>query len=143
MDSVAGLLDGPRARGAFVLRSTLDPPWSLRIQDEAPLTLIAAVRGDAWVVPDAGRAVRLQAGDVAIVRGPEPYTVADDPGTAPQVVIGRDQRCTASDGTPLTAMTDLGVRSWGTARTGRRCCSPARTRCAARSAGGCWPRCRR
>jgi hypothetical protein len=45
MDAVAGLLDGPRARGAFLLRSTMDPPWSLRIQDEAPLTLVAVVRG--------------------------------------------------------------------------------------------------
>ena len=47
MDAVAGLLDGPRARGAFLLRSSMDPPWSLRIQDEAPLTLVAMVRGDA------------------------------------------------------------------------------------------------
>ena len=55
MDAVAGLLDGPRARGAFLLRSTMDPPWSLRIQDEAPLTLVAVVRGVAWIVPDDGR----------------------------------------------------------------------------------------
>ena len=56
MDAVAGLLDGPRARGAFLLRSTLDPPWSLRIQDEAPLTLVAVVRGEAWLLPDDGDA---------------------------------------------------------------------------------------
>ena len=59
MDAVAGLLDGPRARGAFLLRSSMDPPWSLRIRDEAPLTLCAMVRGDAWVVPDEGEPVRL------------------------------------------------------------------------------------
>ena len=40
MDAVVGLLDGVRARGAFVLRMVLDPPWSMRIQDDAPLTLI-------------------------------------------------------------------------------------------------------
>ena len=39
MDPLADLLDGPRARNAFLLRSVLDPPWALRIQDEAPLTL--------------------------------------------------------------------------------------------------------
>ena len=49
MDALAGLLDGPRARGAFLLRAVLDPPWSLRIQDRAPLTLVAMVRGEAWV----------------------------------------------------------------------------------------------
>ena len=83
MDSVAGLLDGPRARGAFLLRSMLDPPWSMRIEDEAPLTLVAVVRGTAHVLPDGdARRWRMGAGDVAILRGPEPYIVADDPATA-------------------------------------------------------------
>ena len=41
VDAVAGLLDGPRAREAFVLCSSMDPPWSLRIADEAPLTVMA------------------------------------------------------------------------------------------------------
>jgi len=40
MDAIAGLLDGPRAREAFLLRSSLAPPWSLRIQDQAPLTVL-------------------------------------------------------------------------------------------------------
>src|SRR4051794_26908160 len=56
MDALAGLLDGPRARGAFVLRVIMEPPWSVRIQDGAPLSLVAVVRGDAWVVPDADAA---------------------------------------------------------------------------------------
>ena len=113
MDAVAGLLDGPRARGAFLLRSTLDPPWSLRIQDEAPLTVIAVVRGEAWVLPDRADAVRMARGDVAIVRGPDPYTVADDPGTPPQVVIHPGQRCSTPDGDEVAGMTELGVRTWG------------------------------
>lgn len=118
MDAVAGLLDGPRARGAFLLRSVLDPPWSLRIQDEAPLTLVAMVRGESWVVPDHGDARRLGAGDVAIMRGPDPYTVADHPATPPQVVIHPGQRCTTPDGEELSQMTDLGVRTWGNAPEG-------------------------
>ena len=56
MDAVgAGLLDGPRARGAFLLRSSMDPPWSLRIEEEAPLTLVAMVRGEAWLPPGRRR----------------------------------------------------------------------------------------
>ena len=114
MDAVAGLLDGPRARGAFLLRASMDPPWSLRIQDEAPLTLIAVVRGEAWIVPDDGDAVRLAGGDVAIVRGPEPYTVADDPATPPQVVIHPGQRCTTPEGEDLVEMMEwLGVPHLG------------------------------
>jgi AraC-like DNA-binding protein len=118
MDSVAGLLDGPRAREAFVLRSSLDPPWSMRIEDEAPLTLITVVRGTAWVLPERGDVVELRRGDVAIVCGPEHYTVADDPGTSPQVVIHPGQRCTRPDGTELASMRDLGVRSWGNSMDG-------------------------
>jgi AraC-like DNA-binding protein len=118
MDALAGLLDGPRARGAFLLRSILNPPWSLRIQDRAPLTLVAMVRGEAWVVPDSGDAVRLCPGDVAITRGPDPYTVADDPATPPQVVIHPGQHCTTLEGEDLAQAMDLGVRTWGNSREG-------------------------
>ena len=118
MDALVGLLDGPRARGAFLLRSVLDPPWSLRIQDRAPLTLVALVRGGAWVVPDRGEALPLHPGDVAIVRGPDPYTVADDPATPPQIVIHPGQRCTTLEGEDLAQAMDLGVRTWGTSPDG-------------------------
>jgi AraC-like DNA-binding protein len=119
MDALVGLLDGPRARGAFLLRSILNPPWSMRIQDRAPLTMVALVRGAAVVVPDGGAAVRLRPGDVAIMRGPDPYTVADDPATPPQVVIHPGQRCTTPQGEDLgKAMEWLGVRTWGNSPDG-------------------------
>jgi AraC-like DNA-binding protein len=113
VDAVAGLLDGPRARGAFLLRSSLDPPWSMRIQDEAPLTLIAIVRGSAWVEDQ-----RLGAGDVAILRGPDHYTVADDPATPPQVIVHPGEHCTTPDGQELELMRFFGVRSWGNSDDG-------------------------
>lgn len=119
VDAVSGLLDGPRARGAFLLRSILTPPWSMLIRDEAPLTLVAVVRGDGWIVPEDGDAARLTSGDVAIVRGPAPYTVADDPATAPQVVVHPGQTCTTPDGRELFAMTRWGVRTWGNGPGGR------------------------
>jgi len=118
VDSIAGLLDGPRAREAFLLRSLLDPPFSMRIQDEAPLTLVAMVRGAAWVLPDVGENVLLDAGDVAILRGPDPYLVADDPGTPAQVIINPGQVCTAPDGTELKGMQRMGVRTWGNSTDG-------------------------
>ncbi|MFG1696838.1 AraC family transcriptional regulator [Nonomuraea sp. NPDC049309] len=119
MDQLAALLDGPRARGAFLLRSILDPPWSLRIQDEAPLSVVTQVRGESWITFDGAEPVRLQAGQVAVVRGPEPYTVADDPATAPQIVIHPGQRCTTVDGEALYQSMDLGVRTWGNDRDGQ------------------------
>ena len=118
MDALAGLLDGPRAHEAFLLRSSMNPPWSLRIQDEAPLTVIAIVRGRAWLIHDDGESVCLEHGDVAIVRGPDPYTVADDRSTPPQVLIQPGQRCTTPAGEELKNMRDLGVRTWGNAPGG-------------------------
>src|SRR3712207_1149879 len=118
MDAVAGLLDGPRARDAFLLRTSLDPPWCLRIEDEAPLTVVAIVRGEAWFLPDDGDAVRMRRGDVAIVRGPDPYPFADGPATPPQVLIGPGQVCTTPAGGEVKQMRDLGVRSWGNAPDG-------------------------
>jgi AraC-like DNA-binding protein len=106
VDALAGLLDGPRAQGAFLLRSILNPPWSLRIQDEAPLTIVAMVRGDAWVFPDGGSPVSLHPGDIAIARGPDPYTVADDPATSPQVIIHPGQRCTTVDNPLVPLLAD-------------------------------------
>ena len=114
MDALTGLLDGPRAQGACLLRALLDPPWSLRIQAQAPITRIAPLRGQAGLGPDTGDAVPLHPGDVAITRGPDPYTVADDPATPPQVVIHPGQRCTTPEGEDLVeAMEWLGVRTWG------------------------------
>jgi AraC-like DNA-binding protein len=118
VDTVAGLLDGPRARGAFLLRSLLDPPWSMRIEDEAPLCLVALTHGDAWLLPDEGDAVRLRPGDVAIIRGPDRYTLADDPGTAPQVIIGPGQTCTTADGEAVALMEYMGIRTWGNSPAG-------------------------
>lgn len=92
MDPFAGLLDGPRARGAFSLRTVMMPPWSLRILAESPITVLAIVRGHAWVVPDDGKPLRLGVGDVAVTRAPDHYNVADDPATVPEIVIHPGQR---------------------------------------------------
>jgi hypothetical protein len=113
MDALANLLDGPRARGAFLLRSILTPPWSVRIEDRAPLTLLYMVRADSWVVPDDGPPVRLPAGDIAVIRGPEPDTVADAPDRPPQIVILPGQVSTDLRGGELCDAMDLGVRTWG------------------------------
>lgn len=114
MDALADLLDGPRARGAFVMRSLLDPPWALRVADRAPLTLVVVTRGSAWILPEAADPARLEAGGVAILRGPHPYIVADDPATPPQAIVHPGQTTTTPDGELLCETWDLGVRSWGT-----------------------------
>ncbi|MBF6227924.1 AraC family transcriptional regulator [Nocardia abscessus] len=114
MDALASLLEGPRARGAFLMCSLLDPPWSLRIQDDAPLTVLSMIRGGAWIVTDQGAPRQLGAGDVAIFRGPAPYTVADDPATEPQIIIHPGQVTKTPQGEILCETLSLGVRQWGT-----------------------------
>ncbi|MFC4562234.1 cupin domain-containing protein [Nocardiopsis mangrovi] len=112
MDALASLLEGPRAHGAFLLRAVLAPPFHIRVHDGAPLTLIAMLTGGARIATadtDAPRPMR--PGDIALMRGPTPYTVADTPATPLQVVINPGQRCTAPDGTPVSM--DLGTRTWG------------------------------
>ncbi|QRY52278.1 AraC family transcriptional regulator [Mycolicibacterium septicum] len=118
MDALVGLLDGVRARGAFVLRLRMDPPWSLAIRDEAPLALICQTRGDAVIVGDHSGTFRLGAGDVALTRGTENYVFADDPATPPGVVINPGQRCTTLSGEDLQFEMSLGLRSWGNSATG-------------------------
>ncbi|APY85731.1 AraC family transcriptional regulator [Streptomyces alfalfae] len=119
MDVLAGLLEGPRARGAFMIRALFDPPWSVRIADEAPLSVMVMVRGSAWLRPEDGTpARRVHPGDVAIARGPDHYTCAGERDTAPFAEIRPGQHCVPLDGAPVARYTDLGLRAWGESRDG-------------------------
>jgi AraC-like DNA-binding protein len=125
MDVLGGLLDGVRARGAFVLRLSLNAPWSMRIQDDAPLTLICMTRGDAVLLTDAGDTVVVRPGDVAVAKGVGAtgqssmhYLFADDARTEPQVVIHPGNRCTTLRGEDLRFAMSVGVRTWGNAAEG-------------------------
>src|SRR4029077_15577914 len=150
MDPLSGLLDRTRARGAFVLCSVLAAPWSIKVEDRAPLTLVAVIRGAAAITTAVGTQAELHDRDIALLRGPEPYIVADPPSTSPQVSIGPDQVCTLID-PAARPMGPLGVRSWGndpagetpllTATSPPPPCCPAPPPPPPRSAGRCWPPC--
>ncbi|MFT7840560.1 cupin domain-containing protein [Saccharothrix sp. BKS2] len=49
MDALTELLRGVRAHGALVCRSVATPPWSPAFTAAAPLTLVTAARGEAWL----------------------------------------------------------------------------------------------
>lgn len=118
VDALGGLLDGVRARGAFVLRLSLDRPWSMRVQDDAPLTLICVTHGGAVIVTDSGESFALGPGDVAVARGTEHYLFADDAATEPQVVIHPGNRCTTLSGDDLRFEMSVGLRTWGNTASG-------------------------
>ncbi|MUL40618.1 AraC family transcriptional regulator [Streptomonospora sp. PA3] len=113
MDALAALLEGPRARGGFLLRVAMDPPWAVRVQDGAPLSLVAVLRGRVWVTGEGAEPRRVPPGGAALMRGPDPYTFADSPATDPRIVIHPGQRCTTPAGEPLSERLGLGTRLWG------------------------------
>jgi AraC-like DNA-binding protein len=117
VDSLSGLLEGPRARGAFLLRCLLDPPWAIRLDDQAPLSVTVVTRGHLWVRAD-DEPVRLDAGDVVVRVSPETWTISDDPETEVQVVIEPGQVCVSLDGRRLEEQLSQGVRSWGNSPVG-------------------------
>jgi AraC-like DNA-binding protein len=119
MDALDRLLDGPRALGAFLLRVVMEPPWSMRIEDEAPVAVLPILGGQVWLDPlDGGAPACLVAGDLLIARGPEHYVVSSEPGLAHGIVVEPGGRCVALDGTPLVHSMSLGVRTWGNCAEG-------------------------
>ncbi|MBL7496114.1 AraC family transcriptional regulator [Frankia sp. CNm7] len=116
MDPLGDLLNGVRARTTAFCRAILEPPWALRIADGAALALATAQRGHAWIVPDRGEPVLMRTGDVAVIKGPAPYTVGDDPCTVPDVVVGADNRVITMDGVDVTDDLRLGSRTSGRSR---------------------------
>ena len=143
MDRMSALLDGPRARGAFVIRCLLQPPWSIHVRDRAPLTVVAAVRGDAWIT-QGGVVVHVPEGSVALAVGPEPYDISSALGVAPDVFINPGQHCETADGESLEMSMRLGVRTWGHGIDAPTCDPHRHLRTSQRArAPICSPRCRR
>lgn len=135
MDAVSSLLDGPRARRAFLLQVVMAPPFAIRVEDEAPLSLIAATTAELVLVDDGtGLEVWLAPGDVALARGPLPdpltapstpgrsgqghYRIADAPDSEVQVVVRPGQVCTPPAGVQAKVADVLGTRTWGSATGG-------------------------
>ena len=110
-DPLARLLSDVRPRGALFDRSWLPSPWSMRFVDDGPLSLVTMLRGHGWVRAGAAEPVRIGRGDVAILIGPEPYEVADQPGTPPQMIVQGDL-CSTAEGRAIDDTPDLCSDRW-------------------------------
>jgi AraC-like DNA-binding protein len=86
MDVLSDLLYRAHAGHALVRQLVQQPPWSLAFADAPPLTLVATLGGHASLRVGDATPVRLAAGDLALISA-SAYTIADDPGTPPQLVI--------------------------------------------------------
>ncbi|MEV1115116.1 AraC family transcriptional regulator [Actinosynnema sp. NPDC049800] len=91
-DALADLLRGLRARSADVCRSFASPPWALAFTETRPFTLVAAVRGDTWLLAEDGTQVLLRPGSIGLIHGPQRFVLADDPSTPPQLEV-READC--------------------------------------------------
>lgn len=110
MDALAGLLRDVRSDGAIFDRTIAAPPWSVRFAGSAPLTLITMLRGDAWIRPDDAEAARVAEGEVAIVSGTAPYSIADAPDSTepPLYTMFAPGRCSGE-----ISEIELGSRTYG------------------------------
>jgi AraC-like DNA-binding protein len=82
VDPYDDLLRGVRGEGAVFDLSVLSAPYAARVATGAPLTLVAPLRGEGWLIRD-GAAHRMVAGETAVVTGPEPFVFADSPEPGP------------------------------------------------------------
>jgi AraC-like DNA-binding protein len=113
MDPMSKLLGGIRAEGSVVTRAVMEAPWTIRFTDRSPLTMVTVVCGGGVLVLADGSEVKLQARDTVVVRGPEPFLLADAPGSAGRPHTEYELACFASDEDGESCATDLGP--WGEA----------------------------
>ena len=88
---------GPDRRSCC--KVVLEPPWAMRIEDDAPLSVVAITHGDAWIVHvDSAAPVAARRRRRRDRPRPRPYVVADDPTVEPTIVIDPGGHCRTLDG---------------------------------------------
>ena len=116
VDILSDLLHRARASNALVRQLIQRPPWSVTYADPPPLTVVTTLGGHASIrLDDAdAAAVRLDAGDIALIKGSSRHTIADDPSTPPQFVIERGEKHLV-DGSEVAAeaQRSLAPRTYG------------------------------
>ncbi|WP_239134017.1 AraC family transcriptional regulator [Rugosimonospora africana] len=125
MDVLSDLLHRARAGNTLVRQLIQRPPWSMTFADAPPLTVVAALGGEASIrLDEAGSGpvrlhgtgltpVRLAAGDIALISKTRRYTIADSPTTPPQVVIRQGGKYYAGTGEQVPAGHNLAPRTYG------------------------------
>ncbi|WP_280265564.1 AraC family transcriptional regulator [Nocardia wallacei] len=111
MDPLSSLLSGIRAEGSVVSYAVLEAPWTIRFADEAPLTMVSVLRGGGTLLLPDGTERAVGVGDTAIVRGPDPFLLADHPATVGTPHTEYEIACFTED-LECTAQ-DLGGIRWG------------------------------
>ncbi|MEX5633401.1 AraC family transcriptional regulator [Parafrankia sp. FMc2] len=118
MDTLTDLLGGVRARGSLITQTVLTAGWSLRYTSGAQLSLVTMLHSRAWLVSAGNDPVAIGPGDIAVISGPEPYTVTDNPSASPQRVITSAEYCARTARARVRESIGLGPRTCGVTETG-------------------------
>lgn len=110
MDTLTEVLDNIRSSGALIGQNLLSPPWAIRRQGGASITVVAMLRGEAWIRREGEDPMPLGTRDLAILTGPGPTLLTSDPAgrTAATCVLTADGACLEETGQPLSAE-DIGL----------------------------------
>ncbi|MEV7794121.1 AraC family transcriptional regulator [Streptomyces sp. NPDC087512] len=111
VDPLSSLLSGIRAEGSVVSHAVLEAPWTIRFSDGAPLTMVSVLRGGGTLLLSDGTEQPVGAGDTAIVRGPEPFHLADGPTSPSRPHVEYEIACFTADA--ACTVQDLGGIRWG------------------------------
>lgn len=111
VDPLSALLSGIRAEGSVVSHAVLAAPWAIRFVDGAPLTMVSVLRGGGVLLLPDGAEQAVGVGDTAIVRGPAPFHLVDQPTTLDRPHVAYEIACFTPDAA-CTAL-DLGGIRWG------------------------------
>ena len=109
-DMLATLLEDIRPRSALFDRSFMRPPWSLRFDEQAPLTLATLLAGDGWITPDSDTAVPMPRWGRRRRRRPRPVHDQQRAQVPPRVIVHSGDRCTTPDGQVIDEVPDLWCR---------------------------------
>lgn len=114
MDTLTDVLNHIRSSGALLGRTLANPPWSARFEEQASLSLVSMLRGEAWIL-DGAEVHALRPRDIAVVVGAEPFEVTSDPGARPAPMYVRSSAGVCFDDAldPAEELA-LGVRTCGT-----------------------------
>lgn len=112
MDPLSSLLSGIRAEGSVVSHAVLSAPWTIRFTDDAPLTMVTVLRGGGTLLLPDGTERVITAGDTAIVRGPAPFHLVDQPATVQLPHAEYEINC-FTETTSCSAQELAGIQ-WGT-----------------------------
>ncbi|MFG2621892.1 AraC family transcriptional regulator [Streptomyces sp. NPDC048507] len=112
MDPLSSLLSGIRAEGSVVSHAVLTAPWSITFTDDAPLTMVSVLHGGGTLLLPDGTERAIGAGDTAVVRGPAPFRLADEPATVRRPHTAYEINCFSTDAA-CTGQELEGIH-WGT-----------------------------